>query len=86
MYIKLILDNNNFIKLLFSFRKNGGVMSNLNQIELQNLKSLIEYNETSYKKLEEYASQASDPQIKQIFKKSAQEALNTKQKLVSFFE
>lgn len=59
-------------------------MSNLNQIELQNLKSLIECNETSYKKLKKYASQATDPQIKQIFKKSAQEALNTKQKLVSF--
>lgn len=59
-------------------------MSNLNQIELQNLKSLIECNETSYKKLKEYASQATDPQIKQIFKKSAQDALNTKQKLMSF--
>ena len=60
-------------------------MSNFNQVELQNLKSLIEHNETVYKKLDKYASQAENPQIKQIFKKSAQDALNTKQKLLSFF-
>ena len=35
-------------------------------------------------KLNTYASQAVDPQIKQIFTKSAQDALNTKQKLMSF--
>ena len=37
-----------------------------------------------YQKLNEYSSQAVDPQIKQIFAKSAQDALNTKQKLMSF--
>ena len=31
-----------------------------------------------------YASQAVDPQIKQIFTKSAQDSLNAKQKLMSF--
>ena len=31
-----------------------------------------------------YSAQAVDPQIKQIFTKSAQDALNTKQKLMSF--
>ena len=60
-------------------------MSNFNQVELQNLKSLIEHNETLDKKLDKYASQAENPHIKQIFKKSAQDALNTKQKLLSFF-
>ena len=59
-------------------------MSNLSQIELQNLRHLIGAHETSYQKLNEYASQAVDPQIKQIFTKSAQDALNTKQKLMSF--
>ena len=53
-------------------------MSNLNQIEL------IGAHETSYQKLNTYASQAVDPQIKQMFTKSAQDALNTKQKLMSF--
>ena len=46
--------------------------------------SLIGAHETSYQKLNTYASQAVDPQIKQIFTKSAQDALNTKQKLMSF--
>ena len=59
-------------------------MANLTQVELQNLRHLIGAHETSYKKLNEYASQAVDPQIKQIFTKSAQDSLNTKQKLMSF--
>ena len=52
-------------------------MANLTQIELQNLRHLIGAHETNYQKLNTYASQAVDPQIKQIFTKSAQDALNT---------
>ncbi len=59
-------------------------MANLTQIELQNLRHLINMDETAYQKLNTYASQAVDPQIKQIFTKSAQDAFNTKQKLMSF--
>ena len=59
-------------------------MANLTQSELQNLRHLIGAHETSFQKLNTYASQAIDPQIKQIFTKSAQESLNTKQKLMSF--
>jgi hypothetical protein len=59
-------------------------MANLTQIELQNLRNLIGNHETAYQKLNTYASQAVDPQIKQLFTKSAQEAINTKQKLMSF--
>ena len=59
-------------------------MPNLTQVELQNLRHLIWAHDTSYQKLNYYASQAVDPQIKQMFTKSAQDALNTKQKLMSF--
>ena len=59
-------------------------MQEITQIELQNLKYLIETNNTKYKKLTYYSNQCVDPQIKQIFTKVAQEALNTKQKLLSF--
>ncbi len=59
-------------------------MANLSQVELQNLRHLISAKDTSYEKLNTYASQAVDPQIKQIFTKSAQDALNTKQKLMTF--
>lgn len=53
-------------------------------MELQNLRHLIGAHETSYKKLSTYAQQCTDPQIKQLFQKSAQEAQNTKQRLMSF--
>ena len=59
-------------------------MPNLNQVELQNLRHLIGAHDTSYQKLTNYANTCVDPQIKQMFTKSAQDALNTKQKLMSF--
>ena len=57
-------------------------MPNLSQVELQNLRHFIGAHETSYQKLNTYASQAVDPQIKQMFTKAAQDSLNTKQKLI----
>lgn len=60
------------------------IMSNLSQVELQNLRHFIGAHETSYQKLNTYSSQAVDPQIKQMFTKAAQDSLNTKQKLMSF--
>lgn len=61
-------------------------MPDLNQVELQNLRHLIGAHDTSYQKLNAYSQQAVDPQIKQIFAQSAQDALNTKQKLMSFLQ
>lgn len=60
-------------------------MATLNQVELQNLRHLISAHDTSFQKLNSYASQCVDPQIKQMFTKAAQDALNTKQKLLTFF-
>ncbi len=65
-------------------KKGKKEMANLSQTELQNLRHLIGAHETTYQKLNTYATQAVDPQIKQIFTKSAQDALSTKQKLMSF--
>ncbi len=59
-------------------------MENLTQIELQNLKNLIDQHETLYKKLNIYQTQVEDSQVKQIFTKAAQNSLNIKQKLISF--
>ena len=59
-------------------------MTQLNQQELQNLRHLIGSHETASKKLDTYSQQSVDPQIKQIFQKSAQDAKSTKQKLMSF--
>ncbi len=59
-------------------------MGNLSQVELQNLRHLIGSHETTYQKLNTYANDCVDPQIKQMFTKSAQDALTTKQKLLTF--
>ena len=59
-------------------------MAVLYHLELQNLRHLIGAHQNVYQKLNTYSSQAVDPQIKQLFAKSAQDALNTKQKLMSF--
>lgn len=59
-------------------------MADLSETELQHLRHLIGAHETSYQKLNAYSSQAVDPQIKQVFSKAAQDALNTKQKLMGF--
>ena len=59
-------------------------MANLNQVELQNLRHLIGSAATSYEKFNSYSSECTDAQLKQLFTKSAQDALNTKQKLMGF--
>ncbi len=59
-------------------------MSQLNQIELQNLRHLIGAHDTAYEKLSTYAQQAKDPQVKAYFEKSAQDAQKTKHQLMSF--
>lgn len=61
-------------------------MAELTQIELQNLKHLINLHDTEYNKLLSYSKQCVDPQIKQIFKQSAQDSLNIKQKLLTFLD
>ena len=59
-------------------------MSQLNQLELQSLRHLIGSHDTAFQKLQTYAQQSSDPQVKSFFEKSAQDAQQTKQKLMSF--
>ncbi len=56
----------------------------LTQMELQNLRESIAAHSLGAKKLQEYAGQATDPQVKQMLQQSAQSAQNTKQKLMSF--
>jgi len=58
-------------------------VAQLNQLELQNLRHLIGAHETAYQKLQMYAQQADDPQIRQMFQKSAQDAQRAKQQLMS---
>lgn len=59
-------------------------MSNLSQIELQNIRHLILASSNCVLKLNDYASNSVDPQVKQLFTKAAQDALNTKETLIAF--
>ena len=59
-------------------------MSNISELELQNLRHLIGGFETTHCKLQEYASEAKDPQVKQFFAKGAKSAMENKQQLMKF--
>lgn len=59
-------------------------MSQLSQIELQNLRHMIGAHETAQQKLQAYAEQATDSEVKQCFQNSAQNAMKTRQELLSF--
>ena len=61
-------------------------MAQLNQMELQNLRHMIGAHQTACEKLQAYAQQATDQQVKDYFEKSAQSAQTTKQQLMNFLQ
>ena len=61
-------------------------MANLNQVELQNLRHLIGAHCNIEKKLEFYSKQCTDPTLKNILTKDAQEAKASKDKLMFFLD
>lgn len=61
-------------------------MADLSHMELQNLRHFIGGACTCNNKLTDYANNAVDPQVKQLFTQAAQDSLNTKQTLMSFLD
>ena len=61
-------------------------MTNLNQLELQNLRHMIGGHDTVAKKLDYYAQQCTDQTIAEMFRKDAQDARNSKQNLMGFLQ
>lgn len=59
-------------------------MSELSVLDLLNLRHLIGDCDTTYCKMTEYASQAEDPEIRQIFQDAADSARKNKQELMKF--
>ena len=59
-------------------------MANLSELDLQNLRHLIGGYDVSHCKMKEYASSATDSQIKQFFEKGAQSAKQNKQQLMEY--
>lgn len=57
-------------------------LSQLNELELQNLREIIGGHQTMISKFNHYAENCKDPQIKQMFSQSAREAQTTVQNLI----
>ena len=61
-------------------------MNDISELDLQNLRHLIGGFDTTHCKMEDYASQATDMEVKQFFQKSAQGAINSKQQLMQYLQ
>jgi hypothetical protein len=62
------------------------IMTNINEMELQNLRHLLGAAETEQEKYTNYAEQAQDAYVKQFFQKSAQSATKNHQQLMQFLQ
>ena len=60
-------------------------MTEISILDLQNLRHLIGGYSTTHCKMTDYAAQATDPQVKQLFQEAADSALKNKQDLMKFF-
>ena len=61
-------------------------MANLSELDLQNLRHLMGGYDTTHCKMQEYAKEATDAQVKQFFEKGAQSAMQNKQQLMKFLQ
>ncbi len=61
-------------------------MAQLTQLDLQHLRHMIGGHETVANKLEAYAQQCNDAQLKQMYLQDASAAKSAKQKLMSFLQ
>ena len=59
-------------------------MTELSVLDLQNLRHLIGGYDTSHCKMQDYANQAQDPQVKQLFQDAANSAMQHRQELMKF--
>lgn len=61
-------------------------MASITEMELQNLRHLIQFSETDKEKYTSYAELATDPNVKQFFQKSAQCAEQNRQTFIQFLK
>ena len=59
-------------------------MTDISILDLQNLRHLIGGYETTHCKMSDYANQATDPKVKQLFQDAADSAMKNKQDLMRF--
>lgn len=72
------------VKIKSCANKEGKKMSQISQLDLQNLRHLIGGYETTQDKMKEYASQAKDEQVKQFFEEGIRSAAENKRTLMEF--
>lgn len=60
-------------------------MTELSVLDLQNLRHLIGGFETTHCKMQDYAHEAQDPQVKQFFQKAAQQLWRANSSLCSIY-
>ena len=61
-------------------------MSDISELDLQNLRHLIGGFDTTHCKMPEYAEEAEDPKVKQFVEKGARSAMENKQQLMKFLQ
>ena len=61
-------------------------MTEISELDLQNLRHLIGGFDTTHCKMDAYAQQATDMEVKLFFQKSAQSAMQSKQQLMQFLQ
>ena len=61
-------------------------MTEISELDLQNLRHLIGGYDTTHCKMQSYAQTATDSEVQQFFQKSAQSAQQTKQQLMQFLK
>ena len=59
-------------------------MTNISELDLQNLRHLIGGFDTTHCKMQAYDQESTDPQIKQFFENGAKYAMDNKQQLMKF--
>ena len=59
-------------------------MSEISVLDLQNLRHLIGGYDTTHCKMQDYASCATDPEVKKLFQDAADSAIKNKQNLMKF--
>ncbi len=59
-------------------------MSEISVLDLQNLRHLISGFDTCQNKMQDYASEAKDPEIRKLFQDAANSAMKNKQDLMKF--
>ena len=60
------------------------MMTEISELDLQNLRHLIGGYSTTHCKMTDYANQATDQSVKQFFQKASQTAKDNKEQLMQF--